>query len=199
MNGWLKKGRVMRRYDLTAEMYDMRYAEEQAAKIRAGLKHVKIEKDERVLDVGCGTGILFNYFLDKRNLIVGLDISKKTLLQAKQHIREKKIVNVHLVQADADNMPFGGNAFSKVFAITVLQNSPDPTKTLTEIKRVGIGNAVFVVSGLKSIFRKPAFIRMLRTTHLKTVAFEENDLKCYVAVCTDADADKQPYYGEAEW
>ena len=41
MNGWLKKRRVMRRYDLTAEMYDMRYAEEQAAKIRAGLKHVE--------------------------------------------------------------------------------------------------------------------------------------------------------------
>ena len=155
-----------------------------------------MNNDERVLDVGCGTGILFNYIPDKRNLIVGLDISKKTLLQAKQHAREKNIVNVHLVQADADNIPFGWNVFSKVFAITVLQNSPDPAKTLTEIKRVGMGNAVFVVSGLKSIFRKPALMQLLRKTHLKTVAFEEEDLKCYVAVCTDAAADKQPYYGE---
>jgi hypothetical protein len=36
MGSWLKKRRVMQRYDLTAEIYEMRYVEEQTAKIEAG-------------------------------------------------------------------------------------------------------------------------------------------------------------------
>ena len=186
MSGWLKKRRIMRRYDLTAEMYDMRYAEEQAAKIKAALRHVRIKEDDWILDVGCGTGILFNYLPDKLNLIVGVDISKKTLLQAKQLAREKRVMNAQPVQADADNLPFGQNVFGKVFIMTVLQNSPDPARTLTEIKRVGTGNAVFVVTGLKSVFRKSTFVKLLRKVKMKKIAFEEENLKCYVEVCTVA-------------
>ena len=56
MNKWSQKRRVMRRYDLTARMYDERYAEEQAAKYRAALKHLDIHGS--VLDVGCGTAAI---------------------------------------------------------------------------------------------------------------------------------------------
>jgi ubiquinone/menaquinone biosynthesis C-methylase UbiE len=82
-------------------------------------------------------------------------------------------------------MPFSNNLFNKVFVLTVLQNSPDPAKTLTEIKRVGKTGTFFVVTGLKKIFSKRAFTRLLNNARLKAVAFEEKDLKCYVAVCTD--------------
>jgi hypothetical protein len=37
MNLWSKKRSVMRRYDLTAQMYDQRYGEEQEAKYKAAL------------------------------------------------------------------------------------------------------------------------------------------------------------------
>ncbi len=125
MSSWQKKRRMMRRYDITAEMYDTRYAEEQAAKIEAALKRVAIESHDRVLDSGCGTGVLFDYIADKAKLIVGVDISRKTLVQAIRHVQRKSLSNVHLVQADMDNLPFGDGVFSKVFSLTVLQNSPE--------------------------------------------------------------------------
>jgi ubiquinone/menaquinone biosynthesis C-methylase UbiE len=185
MSGWLKKRRVLHRYDLTAEMYDMRYAQEQEDKIEAAMRNIKTEQLGLVLDAGCGTGILFSHVAQKAGTLVGLDISKKTLLQAKRRAVNGKI-NVHLVQADMDNMPFRDNIYNHVFALTVLQNTPNKNKTLMEIKRVGEKDAVFVITGLRKIFDKPTFKGILTRANMKVEAMIENNLKCYVAVCTNS-------------
>jgi ubiquinone/menaquinone biosynthesis C-methylase UbiE len=175
----------MRRYDLTAEMYDSRYGEEQTAKIIAALKDLT-EPHGHILDAGCGTGLLFSFVTDKARLTVGIDISKKTLMQALRRIRDLKISNVFLVQADMDSMPFDTGVFDRIFSMTVLQNSPKPAKTLAEIRRVGKKDVVFVITGLKSIFSKVAFRRLLKNAGMRIVAFEDKDLKCYVAIGTNS-------------
>jgi len=182
MSEWDKKREVMQRYDLTAHIYDMQYAEEQAAKIEAALKSLQIEKNSLVLDAGCGTGILFEYVADKAETTVGLDISRKILLQAKK--RAKNFQKVHLVCADADNVPLKGNTFSHVFAFTLIQNMPDPVEALNEIERVAKENAVIVVTGLKKAFTLQGFEEFLRNAELNTVVLKNEGLKCYVAVCT---------------
>ncbi|MEM3696907.1 MAG: class I SAM-dependent methyltransferase [Candidatus Bathyarchaeia archaeon] len=182
MSEWKKKRSIMRRYDLTAQIYDMRYAEEQTAKIKAALDELKMEKFAWVLDVGCGTGILFDYIAEKAETVVGLDISKKILLYAKN--RAKNFDDAHLILADADNIPIKEGTFTHVFGITVLQNMPNPTKTLEEIKRVAKENAVIVVSGLKKSFTKEEFEELLRHASLKPFSLKSEGLKCYVAVCT---------------
>jgi ubiquinone/menaquinone biosynthesis C-methylase UbiE len=186
MCGWQKKRRVMTRYDTTASIYEERYAEEQVAKVEAALKNMKIEKQSLILDVGCGTCILFDYVADRADPIVGLDFSKKCLLQAKVRIRNKSLRGAQLIQADADNMPFHNEVFNTVFAMTILQNTPNPSETLAEIKRVARNDALFVITGLKKIFNKDVFERLLRNSHLNTLALENEQLKCYVAVCTNS-------------
>jgi ubiquinone/menaquinone biosynthesis C-methylase UbiE len=186
MGGWQKKRRVMMRYDATASIYDERYAEEQVAKVEAALKNVKIEKESLVLDVGCGTGILFDHVAEKADAIVGLDLSKKTLLQAKEHTRNESMRDVHLIQADADNMPSRNEVFNVVFAMTILQNTPNPNETLIEIKRVARNGALLVITGLKKIFTKEDFEQLLKNSQLNTLAFEDEKLKCYVAVCSNS-------------
>src|SRR5208337_992237 len=102
MSVWHKKREIMGRYDVTARIYDMRYAEEQAAKIEEALNHVEV-KARAVLDIGCGTGILFSYVADEAQMTVGVDVSIKTLLEARKRARNHP--SVYLVCADADNMP----------------------------------------------------------------------------------------------
>ena len=102
MTGWRQKRRVMRKYDLTAGMYDLRYAEEQEAKYKTALNHVTIEGS--VLDVGCGTGLFFSYVAANVENLVGVDVSGKLLLQARE--RAQNWGNAHLVQADGDHLPF---------------------------------------------------------------------------------------------
>jgi len=185
MNGWRKKRRVMICYDTTASIYDRRYAEEQAAKVEAALKNVRIEKEGLILDVGCGTGILFDHVPDETDGIVGLDFSKKCLLQAKERVGSKRLRDVQLIQADADNMPFHNEVFKMVFAITILQNMPNASETLAEIKRVSRNDALIAVSGLKKIFTKEGFKRLLKNSHLNTLMLEDEKLLCYVAVCNN--------------
>jgi demethylmenaquinone methyltransferase/2-methoxy-6-polyprenyl-1,4-benzoquinol methylase len=181
MSEWNKKRKVKRRYDLTAHIYDMRYAEEQTSKIKAALSAVKIGRGDMILDVGCGTGILFNHVAEKTKETVGLDISKRTLLEAKK--RGKKFQNVHLVLADADNMPLKGKTFNHVFGMTLLQNMPSPAAALDEIVRVATENAVIIITALKKAFTLDRFERLLQNAGLKVLSQKSEGLQCYVAVC----------------
>ena len=181
MDEWVKKRRVMRDYDVTAHIYDMRYEEEQTAKITAALKRLEIDNRSLVLDVGCGTGLLFNHITEKARTLVGLDISRKTLRHAKK--RTANFRNIHLICADADHMPFRRNLFDDTFAFTVLQNTPDQQATLNEVRRVTKPDSVIVVTGLKKCFSHTSFDSLLTSSGLQVLSLEDrSDLKCYVAV-----------------
>lgn len=182
LSEWKKKRTVKHRYDITASIYDARYAEEQTAKIEVAMENIHLDKNSLVLDAGCGTGLLFSYVADKAKTVVGLDISKKSLLKARG--RSKSYRNVHLILADADYMPFRDGMFNSVFAMTLIQNTPDPARTLSEMKRVATDDALLTVTGLKRYFSKEAFETLLGDTALGIVGFEDGEnLKCHVAVC----------------
>ncbi|RJS79490.1 class I SAM-dependent methyltransferase [Candidatus Bathyarchaeota archaeon] len=183
MSEWNKKRDVMRNYNLTAHLYDMRYAEEQKVKFEAIFKNLKLKEKSLILDVGCGTGLLFNYIADKAETVIGLDISKKTLFEACK--RWKKFSNLQFILADADNIPFKDGVFTHVFAVTLIQNMPYPIRTLREIKRVTVNEGFIAVTVLKKTFSPERFIELLRKAGLKIVALEVDGekLKGYVAVC----------------
>ena len=161
-------------------MYEERYAEEQKAKYGAALENVNVA-DGAVLDVGCGSGLFFSQVAAKANVVVGVDISRKLLLKAKEQAHAFE--NVFVLQADADHLPFREAFFDVVFAFTVLQNMPKPSETLNELKRVAKLGGKVVVTGLKKAFSLNAFMDVLEGSGLKMVSFVDNeDLKCYVAV-----------------
>jgi ubiquinone/menaquinone biosynthesis C-methylase UbiE len=179
VNKWSQKRNIMQRYDLTARMYDERYAEEQVAKYQAALKHLDI--NDSVIDVGCGTGLFFNHVVADAQTVVGVDISRSLLLQAKE--RARAFFNVHLVQADADHLPFRDACFNVVLAFTLLQNMPKPLETLSELRRSAKQGAHVVVSGLKKAFSLEAFTALLHDAGLQPVSLEDNEgLKCHVSV-----------------
>lgn len=183
MSEWKLKRDNIQRYDVTAKIYDVRYAEEQKAKIETALKSVKLDGHGLILDCGCGTGLLFEYVAGKADMVVGLDISKRILAEAKR--RAEAFNNIGLVLADGDYQPFRDSAFSHVFAITLLQNMPNPKKTLREILRVAEEDAYIIVTGLKKKFSMENFEGLLRKLGLNLIGISNGSerLKCYVAVC----------------
>lgn len=190
MSGWIKKRNVMRRYDLTAHLYDMRYAEEQKAKYDVAFKGVG-SSTGLVLDAGCGTGLLFDYVASRAKIVVGLDISRKTLLAARE--RSRAFSEVHLVCADVDYMPFKKRLFSHVYAMTLIQNSPNAHVTLREIIRVSKNGVAIVVTGLKKVFSRERFEDLIRNSTLRLDELrDESNLKCYVAICTKMPHSKTP-------
>ena len=174
----------MRHYDQEATIYDAQYLGEQNAKIEDALSNTELKPNELVLDLGCGTGFLFQHIDETIRLLVGLDISSNVLQEAKK--RTKNLSNIALVRADADNTPFPDCIFDRIFAITLLQNMPDPLKTISEMKRIGKPQTIFAVTGLKKKFTTKSFVDLLERARLKVVTLNTNErLKGHVAVCTN--------------
>ncbi len=172
----------MRRYDYSASVYDTQYCEEQEAKIKAALSEIKLRKGSSVLDVGCGTGLLFSHIAEDAALLVGLDFSSNILRQASK--RAKQHSSVAILRADADFLPFPDKTFNAVFAITLLQNMPNPLRGLYEIKRVAQSKAAVIVTGLKKEFSREEFAQLLKGAKLEIwVMKADEQLKGYVAIC----------------
>lgn len=182
MSDWSKKRRVMCRYDQSARVYDAQYREEQDAKIRTAMENLTLNKDSKLLDVGCGTGLLHEQVAEKTKFTIGTDSSRGLLKEAKK--KAKPYENVALILADADNMPFANNTFDSVFAITLLQNMPNAVATLNEIKRVSTSDATIVVSGLRKAFAEDEFSKMLKRADLEAAVLKlDEQHREYIAVC----------------
>jgi ubiquinone/menaquinone biosynthesis C-methylase UbiE len=180
--GWRDKRKIMKSYDVTAEMYDERYSEEQERKYRKALENVNVI-GKTVLDAGCGSGLFFSLVADKASVTIGVDVSRNLLLKANE--QAKAFQNVFVLQADADHLPFRDLFFESVFAFTMLQNMPKPSQTLSELKRVAKKDGRVVVTGLKKAFLLEKFLDVLEDSGLKIVTFvDEEAVNCYVAVLT---------------
>jgi ubiquinone/menaquinone biosynthesis C-methylase UbiE len=182
LTGWKDKRKVIQRYDITAEMYDERYKEEQTRKYCKALQHIEITSAV-VLDVGCGSGLFFDNVSDKAKIVIGIDVSRKLLNKAKEKANVSG--NVYVLQADADHLPFYDKFFDRTFAFTILQNMPIPKKTLKELKRVSKTGGKIVVTGLKKAFPLNVFMDIIEESKLTVAAFvDDENVNCYVAVLT---------------
>ena len=182
MTKWNDKRRTMWHYDQSAMVYDTQYYEEQEAKIKAALLGFTLEKENIILDAGCGTGLLFPRVANRVKLVVGVDVSVSIVKQVKKRVKDH--INTALIRADADFMPFPNGTFDFVFAVTLLQNMPKPFWTLAELKRVTKHNATIIATGLKKTFSQEDFTLLLREAGLEIKALRHDEnLKDYVAVC----------------
>jgi len=182
MREWSKKLEIMRNYDSSAKIYDAQYTGEQNAKIKAALSHLNLEENSLVLDIGCGTGLLFEHLGNSVKLLVGLDLSSGILKEAKK--RAKRLLKTALIRADADFTPFPNEIFDGVFAITLLQNMPNPPLTLKEMVRVSKASSIIVVTGLRKVYSQDAFKGLLEKADLEARIMEtDRRLRGYVALC----------------
>jgi ubiquinone/menaquinone biosynthesis C-methylase UbiE len=138
----IRKRELKRRYDMTAHFYDQRYGEIQRRKYNVVLANTP--NTGRILDVGCGTGMLLGPLGERARVVVGVDMSVKMLRMAK-----KRASSAFLVLADADHLPFANGSFDVVISVTLLQNMPDPSKTVREVARVLKPNGVAIITSLK--------------------------------------------------
>lgn len=174
------KREIMKSYDsLGGRIYDLRYSDEQETKYKIIFDELDISQLDIVLDDGCGTGLLIQR-LDAHS--VGLDLSSSLLSTARERI--SKNPNTYLVQADAGHLPFRSKTFHKVFAVTLIQDTPSLNHNLREMRRVGRSSSKFVITALKKAFSKEGFEEVLEDSGFTFLALilnrESND---YFAFC----------------
>lgn len=102
-----------------------------------------INKNGKILDLGCGPGRDLKFFQEKGLKAFGVDICPEMIAIAKKRSRLK---NVYL--GDMYNLPFDDNFFAGIYCCASLSHIPkkDLVTVLNEIKRVCRKNAVMFCS-----------------------------------------------------
>ncbi len=122
-----------------------------------------IGPEDRVLDVGCGTGFATETLLEETERVHGLDQSGHQLRKA--YAKFGKRGPVRFYRGDAERLPFAADAFDVVWSSGSIEYWPNPVDALEELRRVARPGGQVLVVGPdypdNTVFQKVADAIML--------------------------------------
>lgn len=106
---------------------------QRAAQLEATLERIlPLRGDERVLDVGTGTGALAHAVAARAGSVVALD-ADATLVERASH---RAPANVEHVVGDGERLPFEGESFDVSATLRTLHHTSHPDRLVAELARV---------------------------------------------------------------
>ena len=108
------------------------------ANIERHLRYLPVLPDNRVLDVGCGSGSMSRLLARSfpRAEVVGVDLREQYLDFARSLANAENIQNLIFRSADVFALPFADESFDVVWTKYLLQWLKEPKRALKELKRV---------------------------------------------------------------
>lgn len=137
---------------ITVDYFSIRYA------VKMLSKRSNLSLRTRVLDVGCGTGVLANMFNSKNYF--GFDFDRESIFQARRSLPKYKFV-----EGNATNPPLNNKKFDLVLISGVLHhlNDHDLTTALKKIKpHLNTSAKLIIIEAIPPIFRWNVIGRLLR-------------------------------------
>ena len=106
---------------------------------------IKIKKNSRVLDAGCGTGNLL-YILERKNLnlkLYGIDSSEKMLKIARKKAMTADIRNISVMNLDKK---FKKNYFDYIFSVDAFHHFPNREIVMKSFHRILKHNGKLIIT-----------------------------------------------------
>jgi len=121
-----------------------------------------VEKNVKILDIGCYDAAFTRILTCKSNSVIGLEIEESALAKARSHCEEYlHDGRLHLIQARLEYLPFKEESFDVVVLTSVLEHIFDLDMPLAEIKKVLKRDGLIIVGyPIETIFMK-ALVRIL--------------------------------------
>lgn len=160
------RSKTKRHYDRLSSIYDQLEGGFEKKHRDTGLRLLDIERGERVLEIGFGTGEALRYMAGCEGKIIGIDISTGMASVSKEKLEKEGLFQkVSLVCGDAVKMPFRDDSFQKVFASFTLElfDDVDIIKLMDEIKRVMDERGTLVVVSLSK--KDDVFVKVYQAFH----------------------------------
>lgn len=125
-------------------------------------------KNMVILDLGTSIGTYALIYAPRCKMIVGIDISKNALINAKQEANNDKLLNCSFVKGDVSEIGFLGNSFDMIIACDIVEhlNTELLEKTIKECYWILKPGGKFVIQTYPSKYnyifsRKKFFIPLL--------------------------------------
>ncbi len=122
-------------YDKLAKVYDLVFGPTLHPGRVQAIKKMGLMPEERVLEVGVGTGINLSLY-PRHCRVTGIDFSASMLEKARDRVSREDIRGVRLLQMDAVDLKFPDDSFDIVYAPYLISVVPDPVKVAQEMRRV---------------------------------------------------------------
>ncbi len=130
-----RKADAKRWFDRRAGSYDTGFTSRWRDPIqRESLAALELTPDDRVLDLGCGTGTASRAAAGTAAFVAGVDLSAEMIGRADALARG--ITNLRFAIADAERLPFGDEEFTALLCTNSFHHYPDPAGAVGEMARV---------------------------------------------------------------
>lgn len=158
----------------TRAYWNMRYASgNYPSAIDEFFRRIRVVYDlceGRVLDVGCGEGLLVNMLATGGHKAVGVDFSEVGLLHGRKNTVSQAFSWFpevgNFVRGDAHSLPFGDSSFDTVVAAELLEHVDNHIIVISELKRV-------CCCGGRVIISVPRVGNPCGPEHIREVSLEE--------------------------
>jgi SAM-dependent methyltransferase len=108
------------------------------------------ERRDRILDVGCGTGIFTESYLQRGARVTGVDLSLEML---RYGVRKPGLGKMLPAVADICRLPFADGSFDKTVSITAIEFVADGRRAVQELVRVTRKGGRLVIATLNRLSR----------------------------------------------
>jgi ubiquinone/menaquinone biosynthesis C-methylase UbiE len=129
-----RQEKIQEHYDTVAEVYDHHYDQPRG---RCYHTHIStyimsaLPKGGKLLDIGCGTGLFVERYIEAGGTAIGLDISSKMIEKAR-----RRCIACDYTLGTGEKIPFCDNSFDAVCSLLVFSYVKDPETMLNEAYRV---------------------------------------------------------------
>ncbi len=136
------RDKVEKRYDRFSRFYDfldtfpgLGGAEKRWR--RHAIDMLGIRKGDRVVDIATGSGLIIPWIAEKEPAeIIGIDISRNMLGEAKKRAKKLGVGNLTLIRGDVERLPFRDESIERVISTFSLTTIPDYEKAIDEMLRI---------------------------------------------------------------
>jgi 2-polyprenyl-6-hydroxyphenyl methylase/3-demethylubiquinone-9 3-methyltransferase len=126
--------------------------------------------ERRVLDVGCGGGLLAEEVAHLGLLVTGVDPSQRSLVTARKHAAQSDL-RINYVAGAGELLPFANVSHDIVICCDVLEHVDTPSRVIGEIARVLKPKGIFFYDTInRTLISKVAVITLFQNWRLTSCA-----------------------------
>ncbi len=177
---------VQREYDRFAKTYDTRWARYVRDTTSLAMARLALRPGARLLDVGCGTGVLLHrvHRIDPSVRGVGIDLTRGMLVHAMMTgvaphasaVQGRESGTPTFAQASSLALPLGDASMDVAVSTSALHYMPSPCDVLSEMCRVVVPRGRIVISDWCADYRTmralDLVLRLVDRAHVATLTSE---------------------------
>jgi 2-polyprenyl-6-hydroxyphenyl methylase/3-demethylubiquinone-9 3-methyltransferase len=133
----------------------------------------------KVLDVGCGGGILTERFAQAGALVTGVDLSHSSLAAASRHSKASKL-QIDYVNARGEMLPFLSSSFDAVVSSDFLEHVIELDAVISECARVLRPGGLFLYDTINRTLLSRAMVIWLIERALGLVPKRTHDARMFI-------------------